>query len=265
MSESNSKGMFERAKDRWLCAMICMAPHLKCRADRVTSIRNVADLMLMHASRAMFFRGGDLVAFPSLPRLAFMAGLNEKTVRRAINDLVELGLIRVQHRFEDSNYFYLVVPPAAEQHSRACLDLLTNPRNRTTSARQNTQQLSQGGDSYDEQTPLNVQGLSERHSDLHSISKSAPSERAAIIKPRDLAEEKRLSEGLQALKDKLSRSPDPFTEARGALGREAGAVVGKAMRDWGRDAEDVRAAIDVVRDFDGDVRDLAHELWEPDC
>jgi Replication protein C N-terminal domain len=181
MTKSNSKGMFERAKDRWLCAVICMAPHLKCRADRVNSIRNVADLMLMHTSRAKFFKDGDLVAFPSHQRLAFMAGLNEKTVRRAIDDLVELGLIRIKHRFEDSNFFYLIIPAAAEEHSRACLDLLTNPRNRKAPThippvqqdkqdRQDPQQLSRRMDSCDEQTPMNVRRHSDKHSQTNRLS-----------------------------------------------------------------------------------------------
>jgi len=87
MPGSNSKGMFERAKDQWLCAVVYMSRQLTCkkrRADRINSIRDVADLMLLHASRGEFEQRGHLVAFPSLPRLAFMVRLNEKTVRRAI-------------------------------------------------------------------------------------------------------------------------------------------------------------------------------------
>jgi hypothetical protein len=36
------------------------------------------------------------------------------------------------------------------------------------------------------------------------------------------------------------------------------------MKDWGRDAGDVRDAIEAVRDYGGDTRDLAHDLWEPE-
>lgn len=151
MASSNIKGMFERAKDQWLCAAVFMSPQLKCRAERVANVRNIVDLMLMHTNRREFEKRGHLVAFPSLKRLAFMAGLNEKTVRRAIDDLVQLGLIRVKHRFDDSSLYYLIIPPAAEEHSKICLDLLTNPR------------LWKGvdKDSYDEQTPVNVQPHSE--------------------------------------------------------------------------------------------------------
>jgi len=151
MSISNIKGMFERAKDQWLCAVVFMSPQLKCRAERVGNVRNVVDLMLMHVNRREFYRRGHLLAYPSLKRLAFMAGLNEKTVRRAIDDLIQLGLIRVKHRFDQTSLYYLIIPPAAEEHSKMCLDLLTNPR------------LWKGvdKDSYDEQTPVSVQLHSE--------------------------------------------------------------------------------------------------------
>ena len=133
MSASNSEGMYERAKDQWLCAVVYMSRQLICkkrRADRINGIRDVADLMLLHANRAIFFESGNLVAFPSLPRLAFMARLNEKTIRRAIADLIALGLVVPERRFEENNRYHLTIPAAAEQHARTCLDLLTNPRNR---------------------------------------------------------------------------------------------------------------------------------------
>jgi hypothetical protein len=103
-----------------------------------------------------------------------------------------------------------------------CLDLLTNPRNWAdkAAARKARRQYKEGRkcpggvDNSDPQGGVNVQLHSERLSDLHSISKSVPSERSVENKPRDLAKEKRLSEGLQALKAELSRSPDPLLNRR---------------------------------------------------
>lgn len=276
MSKSNSKGMFERACDQWCCALIYMMRDL---GRGGLNVSRVGMLMLLHTSRAMFFESGALAAFPSLQRLAFMAGLNEKTVRRALKELAKLGLINVRHRYENSNLYYLTIPASAEEHSRACLNLLTNPRNRIAQRNQlsrhpcpedkkdndDRSQMSGGVDNYAHQSDVNVQGQSDRHSDLHSIPKGDASHRATTDNPRDLAKEKRLSEGLEALRDELSGSPDPiFRVARERLGRKAGAVVGKAMRDWGRDAEDARAAIDEVREYDGDASDLAYSLWEPE-
>jgi hypothetical protein len=263
MSESNSKGMFERAQNKWLCAVIYSARHLKCRADRVNSVRNVADLMLMHTSRAMFFKAGDLVAFPSLQRLAFMAGLNEKTVRRAIDDLVGLGLIKIKHRFEDSNFFYLTIPAEAEGHSTACLDLLTNRRNRTASTRHSTrqdpQQLSARMDNYEGQTPVNVQGHSDRHSDLHSISKRHD---LASCRLSEDQKEKRVGEEARS---STRPQPTPMAECfRHARKIGAASVIGRAVNHWYRSPEEIRDAIDVVREEGGNASDLAHLLWEPE-
>jgi hypothetical protein len=151
-----------------------------------------------------------------------MAGLNEKTVRRALKELARLGLISVRHRFENTNLYYLIIPPAAEAHARTCVNLLTNPRNRAASNGQkpasnllaNSSQMSGAVDNYAHRDDVNVQGHSDRHSDLHSISKRDAPHPIAISKPRDLAEEKRLSEGLKALRAELARSPDPLLNRR---------------------------------------------------
>jgi hypothetical protein len=165
MSGSNSKGRFERACDEWASALIYMGGDL---GRGGLNVCRVGMLMLMHTSRAMFFKDGDLVAFPSLERLAFMAGLNEKTVRRAIKELVKLGLMTVRHRFENSNLYYLSIPVAVEEHAKACLDLLSNRRHRARRTQKSpaTQpesgtQMSGGVDNYAPETDVNVQGLSE--------------------------------------------------------------------------------------------------------
>src|SRR5262249_13566983 len=68
-------------------------------------------------------------------RLAFMTLLNERTIRRAIADLIALGLIDPERGFNENKRYYLRIPKAAEEHVRICHDLLTNPRNRNESAK----------------------------------------------------------------------------------------------------------------------------------
>jgi hypothetical protein len=92
----------------------------------------VGNMMVMHANRKDFYEHEQLVAYPSLDRLAFMLGLNEKTVRRARNKLVELGLIDVAHRYNNSNYYFLRIPTVAREHSDVCIDLLCSPRHRVS-------------------------------------------------------------------------------------------------------------------------------------
>jgi len=40
-------------------------------------------------------------------------------------------------------------------------------------------------------------------------------------------------------------------------------VVGRAANHWYRSPEEIRDAIDAVREDGGDASDLAHELWDP--
>jgi Replication protein C N-terminal domain len=242
------KGDYERARDRWICALICTSHGLGRGATRVFQ---VAILIQLHTSRREFQQSGRLQAFPSLPRLAFMAGLSEKTVRRAIRELAEVGLLTLGHRFKNSNVYCLTIPSAAAEHSATCLNLLTNPRHRATRNGTETPLPSVPMDGQmGTKTLPSVQQHSEGHSDLHSIPKGHPSD----------AEEKRLGE-----KERICSSPlgHLYREAR-EFGKDGASVVARAMKDWGRDAEDIRDAIEAVREFDGDAHDLAHELWEPE-
>jgi hypothetical protein len=262
MSQSNSKGMFERAKDRWNCALIYMTEDLgRCGIN----VFRVGSYLLMHTNRSQFYRHEHLVAFPSLERLAYMLRLNEKTVRRALERLVSLGLITIQHRFENSNLYYLDIPVAAEEHSRVCQDLLSNPRHRTArnqadnKANQQTlndAQMSGRLDNYARRHAVNVQGPTDRLSDLHSISKSHLSG----------GNEKRLGEE-EGRKQSPSDSPSEmalnFRDAR-KIGELSASIVGAAVNKWGRSADEIRAAIDTVREMDGDAGDLAHELYQPE-
>ena len=183
-NKSNSKGAFERARDQWNCALIYMTQDLG-RGGLNVSV--IGALMLMHTSRSGFYRVAHLMAFPSLQRLAFMAGLNEKTVRRVLKELIRLGLVEVKHRFENSNLYYLVIPAAAEEHSRRCLDLLSN-----------RSQMSGGVDNCALGNDVNVQGHSEGHSDLPTISKRHD---LASCRLSEDQKDKRLSEEVRGRQD----------------------------------------------------------------
>jgi DNA-binding MarR family transcriptional regulator len=127
-NNSNNKGALERARDRWNCALIHMVT--KDKGRNASSVFTVGMLMMMHTSRAEYYRRDVLLAFPSLDRLAFMAGVSKSTIQRAIKKLTKMGLIEVKQRFNDSSFYYLTIPVAAEEHSGMCLDLLTHPRHR---------------------------------------------------------------------------------------------------------------------------------------
>lgn len=258
------KGDYERARDQWDCSLL--------RADMgrgAESINRVIGCLRKHWSRATFERTGQLEAFPSLPRIAFMTGLNEKTVRRAIRWLVKHGFLMVLHRTKNSNVYRFVIPDSLAKHAALCLDLLTNPRDRPE--KKQTEAVTNCPDPLDTWESVRCPSVHltlDRTLELTPISKSVPSERVPINKPRDLEKEKRLSEKLRGLRDELASSDNQlarcFREAR-KLDARAPAVIGKAMRHWGRDADDVRAAIETVRDdYGGDAGDLAHELWEPE-
>jgi hypothetical protein len=205
-------GDFERAVTKWRWGLKLLKLPRRMGVSIIT-VHNVAEALADHANRATFNAEGQIHAFPSLARLAFMLRLNEKTVRRALEILEEFGYFRRRHRFENSNVYELLVPNFAEEYAVRCLDLLSNPRVRECpSCPKDTEDMvkkSRPPGQICQETGKNVQ-LPLTTSDLHSISKSIPSECIAIIKPRDLVKEKRLSEGLQALKAELSRSPDPL-------------------------------------------------------
>ena len=54
-----------------------------------------------------------------------------------------------------------------------------------------------------------------------------------------------------------------YREGRDLFGEESAGVIAKALRN-GKDADEIREAFDNVREYEGDVRDLAYELWEPE-
>ncbi len=117
MSGSNIKGAFERALTRWHFA----ANYVCRRMGRGSMSAVQAALGLReHASRALYHRDGNLIAFPGLETIALWLGVSEKTARRGINRLEEAGLVRTQHRFNASNLYYLIIPPEAESHLQHC-------------------------------------------------------------------------------------------------------------------------------------------------
>jgi DNA-binding MarR family transcriptional regulator len=205
-----------------------------------------AVLLIEHTNRALFYRDGALVAFPALDLLALLAGVNEKTIRRSINKLEGAGLVRIQHRRNDSNLYYLTIPPEAETHLFECDAAIIKRRKTGRSGAPKCPPDRTDGNRANTKCPT----TSDYTSDLHSISKRHPSD----------AEEKRLGE---KKRDGTSFLGHLFRETR-ELGPEGPSVIAKAMKDWGRDADDVRDVIEAVRDYGGDARDLAHDLWEPD-
>jgi len=131
--------MFERACQRWHIGALYVARRMGrggCRAAQVIG------LLQEYASRDDFFDpNGGLLSFAGLDFLALLAGVNEKTIRRTINDLEAVGVVRVQHRRETSNLYYLVLPTDAGDHLARC-DLAIAERRR---ARQNRSRKPKDG------------------------------------------------------------------------------------------------------------------------
>jgi hypothetical protein len=118
MSQKNNiRGAFERARQRWHFAAIYVCGRM---GRGATTVLQTSGLLVEHTSRALFYRDGVLVAFPGLDLLALWLGVNEKTVREVIKKLVDAGLVRIRHRYKDSNLYYLMIPPDAEAHLFAC-------------------------------------------------------------------------------------------------------------------------------------------------
>jgi hypothetical protein len=113
MSNSNIKGEFERALQRWHVGAMYLCRRMGRAAN---SAHHAAGLLEKYASRELFYRDGQLVAFPALDLLALLAGVNEKTIRRGIEKLEQAGLVRIQHRYNDNNRYTLTIPVAAEDH-----------------------------------------------------------------------------------------------------------------------------------------------------
>jgi hypothetical protein len=102
---SNGRGIFERARQRWHIGAIFMCRRMGRGSSRALQ---VAGLLREYASREKFFEpNGGLVTFTGLDFLAILAGVNEKTIRRALVDLEKIGVIRIQHRLENSNLYWL--------------------------------------------------------------------------------------------------------------------------------------------------------------
>jgi hypothetical protein len=63
--------------------------------------------------------------------------------------------------------------------------------------------------------------------------------------------------------NQTSRLAQCYREGRDLFGEESAGVIAKALRN-GKDADEIREAFDNVREYEGDVRELAYELWEPE-
>jgi hypothetical protein len=239
----NARGAFERARARWHFGMAYVCRRM---GRGAAGALQAAVLLIEHTNRALFYRDGALVAFPALDLLALLAGVNEKTIRRSINKLEGAGLVRIQHRRNNSNLYYLTIPAEAETHLFECDAAIIKRRKTRRNGAPKCPPDRTDGNHADTKCPT----TSDYTSDLHSISKRHPSD----------AGEKRLGE---KGRDGRSSLGHLFKEARG-LGPEGAPIIAKAMKDWGRDAGDVRDAIEAVRDYGGDTRDLAHDLWEPE-
>ena len=198
MSPSNIKGALERARQRWHFGAIYICRRM---GRGATGALQAAGLLVEHTSRALFHRDGHLVAFPALDLLALLAGINEKTIRRSIDRLEEAGLVRTQQRHNDSNLYYLTIPPDAEAHLYACDEAMTKRRKarrfRDSSVVPKCPPDRTDGNGADTSRPT----TSNYTSDSHSISKRHPSD----------AEEKMLCEkrrdGTSLARPPLQRSP----------------------------------------------------------
>jgi hypothetical protein len=230
-----------------------------------TGALQTAGLLVEHTSRALFHRDGHLIAFPGLDLLALLAGVNEKTIRRAIDKLEESGLVRTQHRHNDSNLYYLTIPPDAEAHLFECEAAIIKRKRARRYALANcppdmTALICPAdrtdGNGADTKCPT----TSDYTSDLHSIPKGRD------LASRRLSEdqkEKRVGEKVRSF-DGPQQIPMAqwFRDAR-KIGVHAASVVGRAAKHWYRSPEEIRAAIDAEREDGGGASDLAHELWDP--
>src|SRR5215469_7155713 len=95
MPNSNIKGAFERALQRWHVGAMYLCRRMGRGAN---SAHHAAGLLAKYASRELFYRDGQLVAFPALDLLALLAGVNEKTIRRGIELLEQCQLLRIRRR-----------------------------------------------------------------------------------------------------------------------------------------------------------------------
>jgi DNA-binding MarR family transcriptional regulator len=249
---TKNKGAYEQARELWVLGINCLVAGMGRSARRTLQVSSV---LVMRTNRREFEQNGWLLAFPSLSYLEVFTGLDEKTIRRAIDDLVAAGFVRRQHVYLDSNQYFLTMPAkiaeAVAQRQAIAANMRKQRRRRSLTV-QTPGQLGVGGVT---KCPTNPESNPEGNPFTKWDRWHDPLEKEAT-------KEKRLSE--EVGNDGAS-SPNPiFRKARESFGQEAASIVAKAMRDWDRSPEDIRDAIETVRDFGGDARDLAHELWEPD-
>lgn len=207
--------MFERATQRWHIGALYVARRMGRGGMRAAQL---VGLLKEYASRDDFFSDRGLLSFAGHDFLAILAGVNEKTIRRTFGDLEAVGLVRVERREGTSNLNYLTLPSEAEDHLARC-DLMIEKRRkarrkRTQSTGQDRSQVStHPGQMGTDSTPKCPPYLEEYSEDNFTL-KGIPSECIEVNKPRDLVEEKRLAEKLEALAAELSCSPDPLLKHR---------------------------------------------------
>jgi hypothetical protein len=218
----------------------------------------VAGLMREFASRAEFDAAGCLVTFIGLDLLAVLAGTNEKTIRRAIADLQNAGVLKIEHRFDDSNRYYLTTPPEAEDHLQHC-DVVREQRRRARQKRRS--QVSTGGGQMGVGTAPKCPTNSDSNSDYNSIPKGTDFGKSVLSEDpfSDFrnGKEKRLSEEVRGGEAELYRI------ARESFGGESGAsVVARAIRGGGMSSPDVWRVMteEIDAGNTGDAQSLAYAL-----
>ena len=208
MSKSNSSGAFERARQRWHFGIAYLCRRL---GRGATGALQASVLLVEHTNRALFYGDGYLVAFPSLDRLALLAGVSERTMRRAINKLEQIGGVRIQHRHNDSNLYYLTLPPEAEKHLFDCDAAIIRRRKARRRADTKCPPGRTDGNGSDTKCPT----TSDLHSDLHSFTKWRDEESRLWEnkKEKRAAEE----EGQAKERESPDASPDSFSSLGSAF------------------------------------------------
>jgi DNA-binding MarR family transcriptional regulator len=268
---SNSKGAFERARQQWKFGAVYICRRMgRAATGALTAVAHLEEF----TSRALFYRDGHLVAFPALDLLALRAGVNEKTMRRNINKLEEAGLVRIQRRHNDSNFYFLTTPPDAEAHLIETEAAII----KRAKARKRHSQVSPRARQMGAETPKNppkCPTTSDSTSEFTSIPKGCDEG----SQPRKYKEEKRVAEEERQTKEETenpNRPPDSFFTSLGsafqgvpprsdAFSRarqfgERGATVISVAESRGVPPDEINCAIDSVINDGGDVNDLAHML-----
>jgi hypothetical protein len=214
--------------------------------------------LVEHTSREKFEHEGHLVAFPALDLLALLTGMNEKTVRRAMGGLAEVGLVRIQHRLNQSSLYYLLTPPDAENHLRHC-DLMIARRRRARQERRS--QVSGSGGQMGVAADTKCPTTSDYTSDYTAIPKGHDLGNRVVSKDQysdfRLVEEKRVGEKVSGGEAELYRI------ARQSFGGESGAsVIAKALTKGGMSRAEVWQVMadEIDAGNIGDAQALAYAL-----